>query len=185
MPATKDSIITLPNSRLRQISRKVGLITPAVHQLIDDMKTALIDWEDSRDHEIAVALAAVQIDELMRIVIIREDFDDKNNQQFLVYINPEITKLDGMIVEDYYGWVPRHSKVKIKAIDENGGVVRVTAEGFLARIFQHEIDHTKGITFVDHIKDKPEAFFKLTDDGNLKQLNYQKEVEGNKELWNS
>lgn len=192
MSATKESIITLPNSHLRQASRKVGLITPAVKDLIQDMKDALIDWEDSRDHEIAVALAAVQIDKQLRIVIIREDFEDKHNQEFLVYINPEITKLDGEIVEDYegclsirdiYGLVPRHSRVKVKALDESGSVVRVTAEGFLARIFQHEIDHTKGVTFVDHIKDQKDAFFKLTNSGHLEALDYDQEVKGNTTLW--
>ncbi len=194
MSATKDSIITLPNSHLRQPSRKVGLITATTRALIQDMKDALVDWEDSRDHEIAVALAAIQIDQAMRVVIIREDFDDKHNQNFLVYINPEITKLDGEVIEDYegclsikdlYGMVPRYSRVKVKAIDENGGVVRVTAEGFLARIFQHEIDHTKGITFVDHIKDNPEAFYRLTTSGHLKSLDYDKEIKDSKVLWNN
>ena len=191
MSANKDSIITLPNSHLRQPSRKVGLITPAVRDLIRDMKAALVDWEDSRDHEIAVALAAIQIDQAMRVVIIREDFDDKHNQNFLVYINPEITKLDGKVIEDYegclsirdiYGMVPRYSRVKVKAIDENGAVIRVTAEGFLARIFQHEIDHTKGVTFVDHIKDQTDAFYKLTSSGHLKELDYDKDIKDSS-LW--
>ena len=43
-------------------------------------------------------------------------------------------------------------------MDENGKSVRVKAEGFLARVFQHEVDHCNGMMFVDHIKDKPEAF---------------------------
>lgn len=194
MSATKDSIITLPHPHLRQPSRKVGLITPEVRQLIKDMKSSLTDWENSRDHEIAVALAAVQIDRLMRVVVIRKDFDDKDNQHFDVYINPEITRYDGPVVEDYegclsirdlYGLVPRHSKVKVKAIDEDGSIVRVTAKGFLARIFQHEIDHTKGVTFIDHIKDQPEAFFRLSSSGDLEALDYEKDIKDNPDLWQS
>jgi peptide deformylase len=57
--------------------------------------------------------------------------------------------------------VPRYTKVRVKATDLEGKEFRVTAEGFLARIFQHEIDHTNGIVFIDHIKDEPKAFFKL------------------------
>jgi peptide deformylase len=60
----------------------------------------------------------------------------------------------------------------------------VSAEGFLARIFQHEIDHTHGIVFIDHIKDDPEAFYRLReDDGKLETLNYEQDIKGNADLW--
>jgi peptide deformylase len=72
--------------------------------------------------------------------------------------------------------VPRYNKIRVRALDENGQMVRVKAEGFLARIFQHEIDHTNGIMFVDHLKDHRDAFYKLTDDGKLEPLAYE-EVE--------
>ena len=110
----------------------------------------------------------------------------------MVFINPEITKYEGDIVEDYegclsikdvYGKVPRHNKVRVKALDENGKPFRVTAEGFLARIFQHEIDHTNGIVFIDHIKDKENAFFRLEEDGKLKGLDYEKDIKNNRILW--
>ncbi len=171
----KDKIISLPNPSLRQRSTKVGFVA-----------------EDSRKHELGVALAAVQIDVLKRVVIIREDFEDKKNRNFVVFINPEITKLEGDIVEDYegclsikdiYGKVPRYNKVRVKAIDENGHEFRVKAEGFLARIFQHEVDHTNGTVFIDHIKDNPDAFFKLAEDGQLEKLNYDEEIANNKNLF--
>ncbi len=188
----KDNIITLPNDHLRQRSKKVGIISPEIKQLIADMEAATIDWEDSRAHEVGVALAAVQIDSLLRVVVVRNDFDDKNNQTFQAFINPEITKFEGkpeedfegcLSVKDIYGKVPRYPKVRVKAIDENGETVRVTAEGFLARVFQHEIDHTNGIVFIDHIKDSPEAFFQLDEDGHLKALNYETDVQSNSLLW--
>lgn len=186
-------LITLPNPHLRQRSKKVGFISDDVHKLIADMKAATLDWEATRDHEVGVALAAVQIDQLYRVVIVRNNFDDKEDTEFKVLINPEITKYEGELFEDYegclsvrnlYGRVPRHSRVRLKALDEDGKEFRVTAEGFLARVLQHEVDHTNGIVFVDHIRDKHNAFFQLDDDGKLIQLDYDKEIADNVDLWN-
>jgi peptide deformylase len=73
--------------------------------------------------------------------------------------------------------------VKVKAFDINGNEFRVTAEGFLARVFQHEIDHTNGILFIDHIKDVPDAFFTLDKDGHLKEVDYDKNVKNSSILW--
>ena len=156
------------------------------------MVSATLDWEDSRQHEVGVALAAIQIDEPLRVVIIRNDFDNKKDREFQVFINPEITKYEGEIVEDHegclsikdiYGKVPRYSHVRIKALDQDGKSVRIKAEGFLARVFQHEIDHTNGVVFIDHIKDKSDAFFKLDSDGQLQPLDYEKDIKDNTDLW--
>lgn len=188
----KDSIITLPNPDLRKSSKKVSVITEEIKKVIQDMEAATLDWEKSRAHEVGVALAAVQIDKLIRVVVIRNNFDNKDDHTFSVFINPEITKYEGEIEEDFegclsvkdiYGKVPRYTRVRVKALDINGRSFRVTAEGFLARIFQHEIDHTKGIVFIDHIKEKEGAFFNLTDEGNLVQLDYEKDVRNNSILW--
>jgi peptide deformylase len=189
---TKDDIITLPNSHLRQRSQKVSFVTPEIEKLAADMEAATIDWEESRDHEVGVALAAVQIDVLKRVVVVRNDFNNKDDHTFTVFINPVITKYEGDIIEDYegclsvrniYGKVPRHSKVRVKALGLNGKEFRVTAEGFLARIFQHEIDHTNGIVFIDHIKDSPESFYCLTEKGELQPVDYDKAIRDNSELW--
>lgn len=185
-------IITLPNKHLRQRSKKVAVISDDIIKLIADMEAATLAWEDSREHEVGVALAAVQIDSLTRVVIIREDFNDKENRNFEVFINPEIVKYEGVLKEDFegclsirdvYGKVTRHSKVRIKALDRNGKPIRLKAEGFLARVFQHEIDHTNGVVFIDHIKDNAEAFYKLDRKGHLEPLNYDASIKGNKELW--
>lgn len=187
-----NKLITLPNEHLRQRSKKVGLINESVLKIIKDMKNATIDWEESREHEVGVALAGVQIDKLLRIVIIREDTEHKDNKNFLTFINPEISKYEGELVEDFegclsikdvYGKVPRYSKVRVKAIDEHGKPIKIKAEGFLARIFQHEIDHTNGIVFIDHIKDSKDAFYQLANDGKLESLNYDEHVKNNSILW--
>lgn len=188
----KEDIITLPNPHLRQKSQKVGLITPEIKQIIKDMEAATIDWEASRDHEVGVALAAVQVDIMYRIVVVRNDFNNKDDKSFSIFINPQITKYEGDIevdfegclsIRDVYGKVPRYTKVRVKAMDENGKEVRVTAEGFLARIFQHEIDHTNGIVFIDHIRDTPGAFHQLTESGHLRKLDYDTDIKDNATLW--
>lgn len=189
---TRKDIITLPHKHLRQRSKKIGIITEDIKQLVTDMESATLDWEDNRQHEVGVALAAIQIDRPLRVVIVRNNFDSKSDRSFHVFINPKITKFEGELKEDYegclsvrdiYGKVPRYQRVRISALNEHGRPIRLNAEGFLARIFQHEIDHTNGITFIDHIKDKPEAFFKLDEDGHLEKLNYEKDVKDNQNLW--
>jgi peptide deformylase len=190
--ADRNSIISLPNEHLRQRSRRVGIISDDVRRIIEDMRSATLDWEDHRKHELGVALAAIQIDTPLRIVVIRNNFDDKSDRGFQVFINPEITKLEGEIISDYegclsvrdvYGKVPRHTVAKIKALDENGDEIRLKTEGFLARVFQHEIDHTHGKLFIDHIKDDATAFYRLSDDGKLEELDYEKDVRTNPVLW--
>jgi peptide deformylase len=185
-------LITLPHTHLRERSKKVGFIGDDIQQLIADMEQATLDWEDTRDHEVGVALAAVQIDQLWRVVVIRNNFDDKSDRTFRIFINPEITKYEGEIISDYegclsiknvYGLVPRHSKVRVKAQDINGKEVHLTAEGFLARVFQHEIDHTNGIVFIDHIRDDADAFYTLTDAGKLEPKEYEKDIKNSAELW--
>ena len=63
------------------------------------MKAATSDWEDSRPHELGVALAAIQIDQPLKIVIVRNDFENKSDKSYSVFINPEIVKLEGEVEE--------------------------------------------------------------------------------------
>lgn len=182
MALTRDDIITLPHPDLRQKSERVHVVTDETLQLIQDMKDACLDWESSRPHEVAVALAAVQIDRLERVVIVRADFDDKTNKEFIPLINPEIIKATGtpvtehegcLSVRDVYGLVPRYPSIRVKALDVQGREVRIKADDFLARVLQHEIDHTLGITFVDHIDHDRKAFFNLTEKGDLVAADYR------------
>lgn len=179
--SSRADIITLPHPSLRTKSERVHVITDETKKLIEDMREAALDWEDSRPHEIAVALAAVQINRLERVVIVRGDFDNKEDRTFVVLINPEIVKYEGemvtehegcLSVKDVYGNVPRYNKVRVKALDETGHEVRIKAEGFLARVLQHEIDHTNGTCFVDLIEKQEDAFFKLTENGDLEPQDY-------------
>ena len=188
----KEDIITLPNDHLRTKSARVILPNDSTKQLIADMTSAALDWEDSRPHEISAALAAVQIDRLERVVIVRSSFEDKADREFTKLINPEIVKYEGEVVGDFegclsvknvYGRVPRYTKIRVKALDQDGNEVRFRAEGFLARVIQHEVDHTNGIVFIDHIKDQADAFFMLDDNGELQPLKYEEHIKDNDSLW--
>ena len=129
---------------------------------------------------------------MYKIIIVRSDLDDKNNQEFTALINPKIVKFEGDVTADFegclsitsiYGKVPRYEKVRVKALDIHGNEVHIKAEGFLARVLQHEIDHTNGILFVDHIRDDKDAFYTLDDDGELQPLDYDKDIKDNETLW--
>ncbi|HEV8494134.1 MAG TPA: peptide deformylase [Candidatus Angelobacter sp.] len=188
----KNTLISLPNPHLRETSKKVGLIDDQVLELVQYMQDITLEWEAGREHEVGVALAAIQIDVPLRVIVVRNDFDNKEDTTFHAFINPTITKHEGELVEDYegclsvkdlYGRVPRYSKVRIKALDLHGKEVRFNAEGFLARVFQHEIDHTNGKVFIDHIRDQHAAFYNLDAEGNLQQMDYEQDIANNKTLW--
>ena len=178
------NIITLPNDHLRQRSRRVTQIDEDTIQLIQEMIDATLDWEANRPNEVAVALAAIQIDKPVRVVIVREDFDNKDNKNFVVLINPEIVKYEGKVevddegclsVKDVYGKVPRWTKVRVRAIDIKGRQVHFKSTSpFMARVLQHEIDHTNGIMFVDHIAHSENAFTKLMPSSDLQPVPYSK-----------
>jgi peptide deformylase len=168
----KDTIITLPNSHLRDRSQRIGIVSDDVRSIINKMKEATLDWEASRKHEVGVALAAIQIDQPYRIIVIRRNFENKQDHTFDIFMNPEITKFEGELEDDYegclsvlnvYGKVPRYTKIRMKAMNENGQEIRIKAEGFLARVLQHEIDHLNGKLFIDHIEDNTDAFYKITE----------------------
>lgn len=188
----RTAIITLPHKNLRTRSTKISHITKSDSKLIDDMITASLDWEDHREHELCVGLAAIQVNVQKRIVIIRANQEDRSDRTFITLINPKIIKTMGtpeydfegcLSVADIYGKVPRYPKVKVQALDENGQEFRMTAEGFLARLLQHEVDHTNGILFVDHIKEE-DKFFKMNEEtGKLEKMDFDTEVKDSKVLW--
>lgn len=186
-------VVTTPDERLRKRSTKVRPDDPEVAKIVEEMRKSTLEWEKSHEHELSAAMAAPQLGYNKRIIIVRDDFDDKNNRHFTALLNPEIIKTEGKIVKDhegclsvprYYGLVPRPEKVKVKAFMEDGTEVRIKADGFLARTLQHEIDHLNGILFIDHIKDDKDAWYYIDDeDGELKPVKDFSEIENNRDLW--
>lgn len=157
------------NSALRQMSSEVPLmqITGAhIQTLIADMKALLAK------EEFGVALAACQVGESVRIFVVsgkalalregkEEDEKDNKNPVVLpdqVYINPELLKMsramkpmhEGCLsIRGKWGMVPRAEKATIRAYDEKGVRFSRGASGFLAHIFQHEMDHLNGTLYTD------------------------------------
>lgn len=185
-------IITTPDPRLREKSEKVHKIDDEILGVIADMRKLSLDWEKEHPYELSAAMAAPQIGVNKRIIIVRDDMNDKKNASFTALINPEIIKAEGKVKKDYegclsvptvYGMVPRATKVRIKAKLEDGTEVRIKATDELARTLLHEIDHLDGILFIDHIKGVKDAFFEMNDKGDLEPIDYDKKVANNKKLW--
>ncbi len=185
-------IITTPDPRLRETSKKVGKITDETKKIVDEMVKSSLAWEKEHPYELSAAMAAPQLGFNTRIIIIREDMEDKKNSSFIALIDPEVIKTEGKMIKDYegclsvptiYGLVPRPSKARIKAKLIDGTEVRIKASDTLARTLLHEIDHLDGILFIDHIKDKKDAWFELDDKGEIVPIDYETRVKNNKELF--
>ncbi len=190
MSSKKRTIISLPHKDLRRKSTHIDKVDDDVRDLCDRMAAATLEWEATREHEVGVALAAVQIDELKRVVIIRNDIENKEDKSFTVFINPEIIRHSGEPVTDYegclsvkdmYGLVPRYPSVTVRAMTIEGKQLTLAVNGFNARVLQHEIDHTNGILFIDHIKEQ-DAFYELNNEGHLEQLSHE-DVLSSSILW--
>lgn len=186
-------IITTPDPRLRAKSSRVREIDDEIRQIIADMVESSLAWEKEHPYELSAAMAAPQLGVNKRIIIVRDDLDDKEHNSFTALINPEVIRTEGKVTKDYegclsvpeiYGLVGRPHKAKIKAQLENGQEVRLKADGYLARVLMHEIDHLNGILFIDHIKDDPKAFYRMTDKGDLEPItNYEAEIKNNPKLF--
>ena len=122
-------IVTTPDPRLRQKCRKVNRASAETAEIIAAMRQSSLDWEKEHPFELSAAMAAPQLGFDRRIIIVRDDLDDKKNSNFTAFLDPEIIKTDGKLEKDYegclsvpeiYGLVPRPSKVRIKALLEDG-----------------------------------------------------------------
>ena len=145
---------------LRKKSRRVRRVTPALQELVDDMAETMHAGN-------GIGLAAIQIGVPERVIVVQlpKDEDGEENSKdgkLYVVVNPELARksremedgIEGCLsVPGWLGEVPRHRAVTVKGLDPRGRVIRIKAEGLLARVFQHEIDHCDGVLFIDHIKD--------------------------------
>lgn len=186
-------LITTPDPRLRQKSTRVREISDETKSIIEDMVNASLEWENQHPYELSAAMAAPQLGVNQRIIIVRDDLEDKDNRSFTALINPEVIRTEGKIekdqegclsVPDIYGLVDRPHKVKIKATLDDGTEVRLKASGYLARTLLHEIDHLDGILFIDHIRDDATAFSRMNEKGDLIPItDYENEIKNNPNLF--
>lgn len=175
----KSELIYLPDPALRSPSRRIGLIDRPTLELIGKMVDQARLWEQTRPHEITVGLAAVQINQPWRVVIVRRQFDKAAPPSFQALINPRITRTDGPEIEeyegclsvpDYYAKVKRAERIRFEALDLTGRSIVATAKGFLARVIQHEVDHLKGITIVDRVEEPETGFGRLNQQGKIEPV---------------
>ena len=143
-------ILEYPDPRLRTIAKPVKDITAGIDTLIDDMFETMYDAP-------GIGLAATQVDQHIQLIVM-DISEEKDNP--LVFINPEISVLDGepekmqegcLSVPGFYEDVSRIEHVLIKAQDRKGKPFELEARGLLAVCIQHEMDHLNGKLFVDYL----------------------------------
>ena len=126
--------------------------TPRIQRLIDDM------FETMHDNQ-GIGLAGPQVHESIRLFVAGVD-DPDGGMSPVVVINPEITPIGSAMEEDWEGClsipdirgrVPRAAKIRLRALDRHGRPLALTADGFPARVIQHEIDHLDGVLFFDRM----------------------------------
>ena len=147
-------VIKLPHPTLRRKAHKVIDFNPDLNTLIEDMIDIMRD-------EPGVGLAAPQVNISQRVIVVEYPEDDSVRDalsKLFVLVNPEITQLseektkgvEGCLsVPNLFGEVERSQSLIVTGLNQRGKKITIKAEGWLARIFQHEIDHLNGILFVD------------------------------------
>lgn len=146
-------IITVPHPNLKKHARKVTNFGPQLQTLIDDMVETM---------RVApgVGLAAPQINVLQRVIVVEfgDDEDETVEPHLYTVVNPEITRparetivgTEGCLsIPGLVGDVERSESVTVKGFSRRGQPTKIKAKGWLARIFQHEVDHLNGILFTD------------------------------------
>ena len=127
--------------------------TPRIQRLIDDM------FETMRDSR-GIGLAGPQVHESVRLFVAGVD-DPDGGMAPVVVINPAVTPIGSEVEEDWEGClsipdirgrVPRAARVRLRALDRRGRPLALTADGFPARVLQHETDHLDGVLFFDRMR---------------------------------
>ena len=142
-------VLRFPDERLRTVAKPVEKVDSEIKALVKDM------FETMRD-ENGIGLAATQVNVHQRVVVMDVS---ENQDNPLVFINPEITEMEGktiseegcLSVPNNYAKVERAEKVTVEALDKDGNSFSLEADGLLAICIQHELDHLKGKLFVDYL----------------------------------
>ncbi len=145
-------ILTTPNPILKQVSKPVDAVTDEIRTLMDDMLETMYDAP-------GIGLAAIQIGEPLNVIVM--DLAGEGEEPAPQYfVNPEILESvedtqpyqEGCLsVPDYFETIDRPEKVKLTYLDYHGKRVTEYATGLYAVCIQHEMDHLKGILFIDYL----------------------------------
>jgi len=150
---TVKPIITLPDEKiLRQKSTALKSVDEAARRLFDDMLETMYDAP-------GIGLAAIQVGVAMRQIVI--DIAREGEPPKPIFLaNPEIIWSSEAIsdyeegclsIPEFFEMVERPAEVKVRYMDRKGEVMEVHANGVMATVLQHEIDHLNGVLFIDHI----------------------------------
>ncbi len=142
-------ILRYPDPRLRKKAKTVEKVDDRIRQIVDDMFETMYAAP-------GIGLAATQVNIHQRIVVIDVS---ENHDEPLCLINPEILQKKGtgeseegcLSVPEYYAPVQRAEEVTVRALDKEGEVFEMEADGLLAVCIQHELDHLQGKVFVDYL----------------------------------
>ena len=149
---TVKPLVLLPDPILRKVSEPIARVDDSVRKFADDMMETMYDAP-------GIGLAAIQVGEPIRLLVIDTAKDDQPNNP-LVFINPEIVANgdemsvyeEGCLsIPDYHADVGRPATVTVRSLDSSGKERLIEADGLLATVLQHEIDHLNGILFIDRI----------------------------------
>lgn len=142
-------ILVYPDERLRTVAQPVETVTNEIRTLVQDMIETMY-------HANGIGLAATQVDVHLQVIVM--DLSDERNEPRIL-INPTVVELNGeqvydegcLSVPEYYAPVKRAEQIKITALDEQGEIYELEADGLLAVCIQHEMDHLAGKVFVDYL----------------------------------
>ena len=149
---SKLKILTYPEAFLSKPTRPVKNIDGKIRDLVDDMAETMYDAP-------GVGLAAIQVG-CDKSILVYDVAPPDENRSLQVLMNPKIISSEGEIlfenegclsVPDYRADVKRATSILVEGVDKEGNPLRIEAEGFLAIVLQHEIDHLNGRLFIDHI----------------------------------
>jgi peptide deformylase len=144
-PVLREKAKLLPPAVLEQ---------PAVQTLIDNMIETMFEYH-------GVGLAAPQIHESLMLAVIESE-GERGKIPLTVLVNPVVTLMEGEMIEDWEGClsipdlrgrVARHARLQVEALDRKGKPMKFVAEGFFARVIQHEYDHLMGRVYLDRMGD--------------------------------
>ncbi|HAF63054.1 MAG TPA: peptide deformylase [Anaerolineaceae bacterium] len=147
-------VVKLPHPTLRKKAHEVRDFGDSLQELVEDMIVTMREQD-------GVGLAAPQVNKSMRLIVVEYPEDDSREDadaKLFVMVNPVIVKrseetvlgMEGCLsVPDIVGEVERAERVEVRGLNRYGKKMKVRAKGWLARVFQHEIDHLDGVLFVD------------------------------------
>ena len=145
-------ILTVPDPILKQVSKPVEVVDDALRALMDDMLETMYDAP-------GIGLAAIQVG-VAKQVIVMDLARENEEKQPRFFVNPQIIAKNDELVEgeegclsvpDVFDIVERPNKVRLRYLDYHGVQVEEDAEGLFAVCIQHELDHLKGVLFIDYL----------------------------------